>query len=192
MNRDWRFVVVILKRVKSFKVLSTCCLCGVLLMGCTTQAIPTSQPIVAVVVQSPATTTPEPKPTEVLATQTTVKEFLPQAVSVWNTTIGPDAMTGNCKSSVLPVYGLVQVTPKGSDGNAIEWKNQEPKPYMLNKVKPNEYVYSGPTSINDGLVMMTVTIVDDKSLKMQREFVSSKELGCTHKHDYTGEFKWTR
>ncbi len=98
-------------------------------------------------------------------------------------------MTGDCTASVLPVYGLVQITPKG---NEIEWKNQEPKPYMLTKTEPNAYAYSGPTSINDGTVIMTVTIVDDKSLKMVREFVSSKEPACTHMHDYAGEFKWTR
>ena len=113
-------------------------------------------------------------------------------MSVWNTTIGPDTMTGNCKSSVLPVYGLVQVTPKGNDGNAIEWKNQEPKPYTLSKVKPNEYAYNGPTSINDGVVTITVMIVDDKNLKMQRIFASNKEPSCTHTHDYVGEFKWIR
>ena len=111
---------------------------------------------------------------------------------MWNTTIGTDTMTGTCTASVLPVYGLVQITPKGNALNEIEWKNQEPKPYMLAKVQPNEYAYSGPTSINDGTVTMTVTIVDDKSLKMVRQFVSSKEPTCTHSHDYAGEFKWIR
>lgn len=101
-------------------------------------------------------------------------------------------MMGDCKASVLPVYGLVQITPKSNEMSEIEWKNQEPKPYKMAKVKQNAYAYSGPTSINDGTVTMTVTIVDDKTLTMTREFVSSKEPACTHTHEYTGEFKWTR
>ena len=153
---------------------------------------PTTQPTAIAV----TATTPETKPTEAPTTKAAnTQEFLPQAISVWNTTIGADTMTGNCKASVLPVYGLVQVTPKGKKGNdlqEIEWKNQEPKPYVMAKVKPNAYAYSGPTSIGDGTVTMTVSIIDDKTLTMIREFVSNKETACTHTHEYAGEFKWTR
>jgi hypothetical protein len=171
-----------------------------LLMGCAAPTAPTPPPAppptaAATVAAAPTTAPREPTPTAGPSTETTLnantdtQEFLPQATSVWNTTIGPDTMTGQCSASVLPVYGLVQVIPKGDQ---IEWKNQEPKPYLMTKVKANEYAYNGPTSINDGVVTMTVTIVDDKSLRMVREFVSSKEPTCTHKHDYAGEFKWTR
>jgi hypothetical protein len=172
--------------VKSFHLLIS----SFLLMGCAAQATPNAQPTPQSTIKpTPAVAAPttEPKPTEALSANT--QEFLPQATSVWNTTIGPDTMTGDCTASVLPVYGLVQITPKGAE---IEWKNQEPKPYTLAKTQPNAYVYSGPTSINDGTVTMTVILVDDKSLKMVREFVSSKEPACTHTHDYAGEFKWTR
>jgi hypothetical protein len=186
---------LILCDVKSLYLLINSFLLTVLLMGCAAQATPNAQPTpqpTAEPTQAPTVAAPttEPKPTEASSTNTTAeKEFLPQATSVWNTTIGPDTLTGDCTASMLPVYGLVQITPKG---NEIEWKNQEPKPYTLAKTRPNEYAYSGPTSINDGIVTMTVTIVDDKSLKMVREFVSSKEPACMHMHDYAGEFKWTR
>jgi hypothetical protein len=100
-------------------------------------------------------------------------------------------MSGDCKNSILPVYGLVQVTPK-NNAEMIEWKNQEPKPYTLTKLQPNEYSYNGPTSIDDGVVTMTVKFLDEKSFKMVREFISKANPGCTHKHDYIGEFKWVR
>lgn len=121
------------------------------------------------------------------------ESFLPALPSVWNTTIGPDNMTGECtKGSVLPVYGLVQVTPADASLATIEWKNQEPKPYTFKQVQPNQFSYAGPTSINDGVVTMTVTFESATAFKMVREFVSVADPGCLHTHDYTGEFKWTR
>jgi len=99
-------------------------------------------------------------------------------------------MSGECaKGSVLPVYGLVQITP-GEGG--LEWKNQEPTPYLMQRLATNQYQYAGPNSINDGVVTMTLTFVDDKTLTMVREFTASAEPGCTHKHDYAGVFQWFR
>ena len=115
----------------------------------------------------------------------------PAERSVWDTSIvGQDQMQGNCtQGSVLPAYGLVQITPIG-DG--IEWKNQEPKPYAMTRIAENEYQYTGPNSINDGVVTMTVKLVDAKNLTMRREFVPKSDAGCTHVHDYNGVFKWFR
>jgi hypothetical protein len=117
--------------------------------------------------------------------------FAPAQRSVWDTSIvGQDQMQGNCtQGSVLPAYGLVQITP--SD-NGIEWKNQEPQPYAMTRIAENEYQYAGPNSINDGVVTMTVKFVDAQNLTMQREFVPKNDAGCTHVHDYNGVFKWYR
>lgn len=99
-------------------------------------------------------------------------------------------MKGNCtKGSVLPAYGLVQITP--IDGG-LEWKNQEPKPYAMTRIAANEYQFAGPNSINDGVVTMTVKFEDAQNLTMQREYVPNNDAGCTHVHDYKGIFKWNR
>ena len=118
------------------------------------------------------------------------QDLAPAQRSVWNTTIGPDTMSGTCaKGSVLPVYGLVQITP--GDGG-LEWKNQEPKPYLMQRLEANQYQYAGTNSINDGVVTMTLTFVDDKNLTMLREFTAASEPSCTHTHEYAGVFQWFR
>ncbi len=114
----------------------------------------------------------------------------PKQRSVWNTTIGTDHMTGDCKASVLPVYGLVQITPESSD--TLTWKTQEPKPYTMNKITANQFQYVGPSVINDGVVTMTVTFVDDKNFSMMRDFVAKNTPGCNHHHDYAGVFQWNK
>ncbi len=118
-------------------------------------------------------------------------EFAPAQRSVWDTSIvGQDQMMGDCtKGSVLPAYGLVQITP--FEGG-LEWKNQEPKPYEMLRIAANEYQFAGPNSINDGVVTMTVKFVDAQNLTMRREFVPKNDAGCTHVHDYKGVFKWNR
>lgn len=118
-------------------------------------------------------------------------DFAPKERAVWDTSIvGQDQMQGNCtKGSVLPAYGLVQITPTEA---GIEWKNQEPQPYVMSRMGQNEYQYAGPNAINDGVVTMTVKFVDAQNLTMQREFAPNNDAGCTHVHDYAGVFKWNR
>lgn len=99
-------------------------------------------------------------------------------------------MSGTCtKGSVLPAYGLVQITPNDA---GLEWKNQEPKPYPMTLAEPNQFVYAGANSINDGVVTMTVTFVDDKNLTMLRQYTPNNDPACTHTHEYTGVFQWFR
>src|SRR5437899_315291 len=105
---------------------------------------PTNTPLPA------PTATPSPvPPTATVAPN--AGDYTPQT-SVWNTTIGPDTMSGTCSTgSILPVYGLVQITPAG---DTLTWRSQEPAPYTFSRVKMNVYSYSGPTSLNDGMVTM--------------------------------------
>ena len=101
-------------------------------------------------------------------------------------------MSGTCiKGSVLPAYGLVQITPN-DNGQGFDWKNQEPKPYALARKVANEYVYAGPNSIDDGVVTMTVTFADDKTLKLVRQFMAKNDPSCLHTHEYVGVFQWFR
>lgn len=148
--------------------------------------LPVPTPTPAVALQVEASPSPSPLP----AADASVKNFAPAQRSVWNTTIGQDQMRGTCaKGSVLPAYGLVQITP---GENGLEWKNQEPKPYPMQRLDVNRYQFAGPNSINDGVVTMTLTFVDDKNLSMLREFIADKEPDCTHTHEYTGVFQWFR
>jgi hypothetical protein len=125
---------------------------------------------------------PTPKPT--------AADFTPQLVSVWNTSlVGADTMQGTCSNAVKPVYGLVQITPQGS---TLIWKNQEPAPYTMSRVRVDVWQYSGPTSVNDGAVTMVVQFTSATTLQLTRTFVASAEPNCTHVHHYTGVFQWNR
>ncbi|MCL6509400.1 MAG: hypothetical protein K6U78_01790 [Anaerolineae bacterium] len=138
--------------------------------------IPTAEP-------EPAATSPKDAPSA-------AQDLAPKRRSVWDTKISPGETLGNCAGgAILPVYGLVQITPTEE---GLEWKNQEPVPYAMARLAPNTYRFAGPSSINDGVVTMTVTFVDEKSLVMLREFTPNAEPGCIHRHEYTGEFKWFR
>lgn len=181
--------------------------CGGNEQPATTTPVPTITPVLV----ATAIPLPTPNATEVAMSTAQAKEaatasvlasplqspigapasFAPTQRSVWDTSIvGQDQMQGNCtQGSVLPAYGLVQITPTG-DG--IEWKNQEPKPYAMTRIAENEYQYAGPNSIDDGVVTMTVKFVDAQNLTMRREFVPKSDAGCTHVHDYKGVFKWFR
>jgi hypothetical protein len=158
----------------------------------TATSAPTATTAAATATQAPeATTTPAATTVSTPAgNQTTPGDFTPKVRSVWNTSIGLDQMTGNCpKGSMLPVYGLVQITPNGS---TLSWKNQEPAPYTFKRLETNVFQYAGPTAIKDGVVTMTLKFLDEKSLEMNREFVSNADPGCVHKHAYTGVFQWNK
>lgn len=136
------------------------------------------------------TAEPEPTATPPMDAQSAAHDLAPKQRSVWDTKISPGETLGDCAGgSILPVYGLVQITPTEA---GLEWKNQEPVPYAMARVAPNTYRFAGPSSINDGVVTMTVTFVDEQSLVMLREFTPNADPGCIHRHEYTGEFKWFR
>jgi hypothetical protein len=160
-------------------------------------SVPASATTVSTSTVAPATEAASPTPaqeiTATLATTDTTpsgQDFVPAERSVWNTAVGLDQMQGTCPNgSMLPVYGLVQITP---EENQLTWKNQEPKPYTFKKVQTNEYQYAGPTAINDGTVTMTLKFTSDKSLEMLRQFVATADPGCLHTHTYTGTFQWNK
>lgn len=122
----------------------------------------------------------------------TAADFTPQVVTVWDTELSPptDKMSGTCSNPVNPVYGLVEVTPQGA--TTLVWKNQEPNPYTMTRVRANLWQYSGPTSIGDGTVTMVVQFTSPTTLLLTRTFVASAEPNCTHVHTYAGVFKWNK
>jgi len=165
------------------------------LAGCSAAPVntPIPTPIAPPTTTPTAAPTPTPLPTdapEPTAPQPAAQDLAPRQRSVWDTKISPGETLGNCAGgSILPVYGLVQITPTEE---GLEWKNQEPVPYAMARLAPNVYRFAGPSSINDGVVTMTVTFVNEKSLVMLREFTPNADPGCIHRHEYTGEFKWFR
>lgn len=98
-------------------------------------------------------------------------------------------MQGTCSNPVTPVYGRVLITPQG---NTLGWKNQEPAPYTMGRVRVNTWQYSGPSSVGDGTVTMVVQFTSATTLQLTRTFVASAEPNCTHVHHYTGSFQWYR
>jgi hypothetical protein len=144
----------------------------------------------ATAVSSPTQSAPGPTiaPTKpIKPTDEAIEDFSPTKQSVWDTQVGPDSMKGCSGGSILPAYGLVQITP---EGNRLVWKNQEPKPYPMTRVKPGVFAYEGPTALNDGTVKMVATFSAPTTVKMTRSFTPKAEASCVHTHEYTGVFKW--
>ncbi|MCL5995783.1 MAG: hypothetical protein M1546_06970 [Chloroflexi bacterium] len=159
-------------------------------------AVPTTAPTepaptaTAAATDTPAATTAAPAEATAAGSSGAEQDFAPKERSVWNTAVGLDNMSGTCaKGSMLPVYGLVQITPQG---DTLNWKSQEPAPYTFNRMQVNLYRYSGPTALKDGVVTMTLQFLSDKELEMNREFVADADPNCTHTHVYTGTFQWAR
>ncbi len=132
-----------------------------------------------------------PTPTISPSKIATAAEYTPQQTSVWDTELSPntDNMQGTCSGPVTPVYGLVQITPQGG---TLVWKNQEPAPYTLSRVRANTWQFSGPNGLNDGTVTLVVQFTSATTLQLTRTFVASAEPNCTHVHHYAGVFKWYR
>jgi hypothetical protein len=180
------------------RIALTCGLSLMLVAGCSGATLATTPPTpptpptpVPTNGGTPSTPIPTPKATSA-SSNPAIHDYTPSQRSVWDTKIGQDQMSGACtQGSVLPAYGLVQITPLPGDGE-LEWKNQEPRPYPMKHIDANQYAYAGPNAIDDGVVTMTVKFLDDKNLTMLRQYTSKADPGCTHTHEYTGEFKWFR
>lgn len=177
------------------RAFSALALAGLALSACGAPAPSTAQPPAAI---APATLAPVATATPQVAVATVApvkaveapgEDFGPKVQSVWDTQVGPDALKGCSGGSILPAYGLVQVTP---NGNTLIWKNQEPKPYTMTRLKPGVFSYEGPTSLGDGTVKMVATFTSATTLKMTRSFTPRAEASCVHTHEYKGEFKWEK
>ena len=104
---------------------------------------------------------------------------------------GSNTTSGTCAGgAILPVYGLVEITPQGND--TLIWKSQEPQPYTFRKLGPNQYQFKGPSGLGLGEQIMTVTFNNEKALRMVHQLVPSKDPACTHTFNYTGEYRWDR
>jgi hypothetical protein len=115
-------------------------------------------------------------------------DYTPAAAQVWNFVQSPDNMSGACTGgAVLPPYGLVQIIP---GAGSLTWRSQEPAPYTFVKVATNVYAYSGPTSVGDGTVSMSLTFTGAGTAQMTRAFTPNNDPACTHTHYYTATFQW--
>ncbi len=115
-------------------------------------------------------------------------DYTPTVAQVWDFTQGQDNLSGTCAGTqILPPYGPMKITPHG---NTLELNTKEPTPYILTRVQPNIYSYSGPTATGDGKVTLTLTFTGEETSKMTRALVPNNDPACTHTHYYTGAFQW--
>jgi hypothetical protein len=66
--------------------------------------------------------------------------------------------------------------------------NTVPEDYVLTRIAPNTYQYSGPAAVIEGTLTLDLRFTSATALQMTRTFISSAEPGCTHVHNYTGTF----
>jgi hypothetical protein len=115
----------------------------------------------------------------------------PSKRGVWETTVGPDTLTGNCPGgSVVPPYGPVLITPDGVQ--RFSWRDVQNATYGFEQLAFNRYRYAGPSGRKDGVLTMTLEFVDTTSFTMRAEYVRTLEPDCAHGYDYKGVFKFER
>jgi hypothetical protein len=136
------------------------------------------------------TSTPTPSATETPQAQAARSVFAPQKRSVWETTVGPDQLRGDCpKGSIVPPYGPVLITPR--DDGGFDWKDVQNGVYAFTPAG-DAFTYSGPNVRKDGALTMTLTFKDEKTFAMQAEYVRTDAPACTHAYEYVGVFKFER
>lgn len=119
----------------------------------------------------------------------TGSDYTPTVAQIWNFVQSPDNMTGTCTGgAILPPYGLVKLAPAGT--GALEWRSQEPTPYLFTRSGANTYSYTGPTALGDGTVTLLLTFTSSTTATMSRAFVPTDDPGCTHTHTYSAEYQW--
>jgi hypothetical protein len=117
-------------------------------------------------------------------------DFTPAQASIWNSAlVGGDNTTGTCTATANAPYGPMQLTP--GDGT-LALHNTVPEDYVLTRIAPNTYQYSGPAFLGDGTLTLDLRFTSATELVMTRTFVSNAEPGCTHQHNYTGTFRNNR
>lgn len=153
-------------------------------------AAPTSTPTAAPAptpTPLPAPPTTAPTPVEAPAADA----FAPQKRSVWETTVGPDQMRGDCpKGSIVPPYGPVLITPR--DDGGFDWRDVQNATYTFAPTSQGAFAYNGPNGRKDGVLTMTLSFKDEKSFGMQAEYVRSDAPACTHAYEYAGVYKFDR
>lgn len=116
----------------------------------------------------------------------------PTKRSVWETTVGPDQLKGECPNgSIVPPYGPVLITPKPETGG-FDWRDVQNATYGFAPTAANTFAYAGPNGRKDGVITMTVTFVDAANFTMQAEYVKADAPGCVHGYDYKGVYKFDR
>ncbi len=168
-------------------------------------ATPTASAVPATATPRPATATARPSQTRapsatpadteaatatntvaVVATPVGSGDFTPTQASIWNTAlVGGDNQSGTCSSTANAPYGPMQLTP---GDNTLAMHNTVPEDYVLTRIAPNTYPYSGPAAVIEGTLTLDLRFTSATALQMTRTFVSSAEPGCTHVHNYTGTF----
>ena len=156
-------------------------------------AVPTATTSPTVV---PTATTAAIVPTATTASAAAIdvpaaQKFAPRQRSVWETTVGPDQMRGECpKGSIVPPYGPVLITPR--DDGGFDWKDVQNGVYAFTPTAAGAFAFAGPNGRKDGVLTMTLIFDTDKNFSMQAEYVRSDAPACTHAYEYAGVYKFDR
>ncbi len=156
-------------------------------------AVPTATTSPTVV---PTATTAAIVPTATTASAAAIdvpaaQKFAPRQRSVWETTVGPDQMRGECpKGSIVPPYGPVLITPR--DDGGLDWKDVQNSVYAFTPTAAGAFAFAGPNGRTDGVLTMTLIFDTDKNFSMQAEYVRSDAPACTHAYEYAGVYKFDR
>src|SRR5690349_3902123 len=133
------------------------------------------------------------QPNAALATAAATKLITPTPINyspavrtIWQAEPQLDQQTGNCSGSPVNYCSqLVALTPRGKN---MYWKGQELKPYLLIRIKPNVFYYSGRNALGDGTVKVTLQLTSETTFKATQVLKLKKEPTCTHTMQFSGTF----
>lgn len=116
-------------------------------------------------------------------------DLAPVANSVWQMRPGSDQLSGQCSGAPAINFcdHLAAIAPAAG---GISWKGMEASPYVLSRVQPNVYSYSGPNAMGTGQVNMTLTFSAENQLNMTMVLTLNSEPSCQHTYFYTGTKNW--
>jgi hypothetical protein len=149
---------------------------------------PSSQPTNS----SDVTVTPgDSQPTTEPPTSTPqVDNWVPTVSQVWqlgNDPISADSTDACGGHMVIDFYGLVAVTPSGS---GITWQRQDGIVYTLGLTSPNNLYGSGPSSMPDFTLNISVSFTSPTTLIVSYTLVQNANPDCKHNYRYQGSFAW--
>ena len=123
-------------------------------------------------------------------TQPAGDNFAPTVAQVWNLDRDPFAKssTDACGGD-LPVdfYGLIGVKP---DGDNLVWHRQDGNDYTLVKLSLNHYAGSGPSSVQDYNLSISIAFTSATTLVASHTLTSISNPDCKHTYKYNAVFKW--
>jgi hypothetical protein len=113
--------------------------------------------------------------------------FAPSTKSVWNASISPDRMEGQCSVGAVNFCpSLVALTPRGS---GLLFKGGEVEPYFMARVRENVYGYVGRRKVGDGTIRMTLGFSSPTNFTITQVITLDAEPTCKHIYTITASLR---